>query len=80
MEPSVMDSSWGKLSCRTGPSASSSSAVLGSDVPESFLSSLSHKSFNSESSQSHLQFFRIESESSHDFIESSQSGVITWSS
>ena len=70
MESSVVDSSWGKLSFRTGPSASISSAVLASDVPESFLSHLSHKSFDSESSQSHLQFFRIESESSHDLIES----------
>jgi len=38
-------------------------------------SSQSHKPFEAESSQSHLKFFRIESESSHDLVESSQSRV-----
>jgi len=37
--------------------------VSSSDVSESFLSSQSHKPFESESSQSHLKLFRVESES-----------------
>ena len=49
--------------------------VVGSDVPESFLSSQSHKTFESEASQSHLKFFRFESEASHDLVESSKGGV-----
>ena len=51
-----------------------------SDVPESFLSSQSHEPFESELSQSYLKFFWVESEPSHDLIESSQSRVTTWSS
>ena len=35
----------------------------------------SHKPFESESSQSHLNFFRVKSESSHGLVESSQSRV-----
>jgi len=35
-----------------------------SDVPESFLSSQSHKPFESESNQSHLKIFQVESKSS----------------
>ena len=37
------------------------SLPLTSDVPESFLSSQSHKPFESESSQSHYNFFQVES-------------------
>jgi len=33
--------------------------LAASDVSESFLSSQSHKPFESESSQSHLKFFRV---------------------
>jgi len=58
--------------------------ISSSDVPESFSSSQSHKSFESESSQihkpfetessqSHLKFF--ESSQSHDVVESSQNRV-----
>jgi len=41
---------------------------LASDVSESFLSSQSHKPFESESSQGHLKIF--ESSQSHDLVES----------
>jgi len=40
-----------------------------SDVPESHLSGQCHKPFESELSQSHLKFFRGESELSHDLVE-----------
>ena len=40
-------------------------------MPESYLSSQSHKPFESESIQSHQKFFRVESESSHDLVKSS---------
>jgi len=46
---------------------------LSSDVPESFLSSQSHKPFESESSQSHPKFFRVESESWLGRVESESS-------
>jgi len=58
--------------------------LLYSDVSASFLSRQSHKPFESESSQSHLNFFRVESESdswlgrvisSHWFPSSSQCRV-----
>ena len=41
-----------------------------SDVSESFLSSQSHKHFESESSQSHLKIFRVESKSWPGWVES----------
>ena len=45
--------------------------VFRSDVPESFLSSQSHEPFESELSHGYLKFCRVESESSHDLVESS---------
>jgi len=50
-------------------------SLSNSDVTESFLSSQSHKPFESESSQSYLNFFRVESIQSHDLVELSQSRV-----
>ena len=44
-------------------------------MPESFPSSQSHKALESESSQSHLKFFRVKAGSSHDLVESSQNRV-----
>ena len=41
-------------------------SIITSNVPESFLSSQNHKPFESESSQTHLKFFRVR--------------VMTWSS
>jgi len=38
-------------------------------------SSQSHKPFESESSEGHLKFFRVESKTSHDLLESGQSRV-----
>jgi len=46
-----------------------------SDVPELFLSSESHKPFESEPSQGHLKFLQVKSESSHDLLQSSQGRV-----
>jgi len=46
-----------------------------SDVTESFLSRQSRVKVTSPSSQSHLKFCRVESESSHDLVKSSQSRV-----
>jgi len=43
-----------------------------SDALESFLSSLRRVRVTSPSSQSHLKFSRVESMSSHDFLDSSQ--------
>ena len=45
------------------------------DVDESYLSSHESSRVTSPSNQSHLNFFRVESESSHDLVESSQSQV-----
>jgi len=54
-------------------SRSTLARVFHGDVPDSFLSSQSHRPFASESSQSHLNIFRVKSESSHDLVESNQS-------
>ena len=63
--------------CRSLRNISLGDCILCSGVDESYLSNheSSHKPFESESSQSHLNFFRVESESSHDLVESSQSWV-----
>ena len=45
---------------------------MNSDVSESLFSSQSQKPFESESIHGHLKFFRVNSEPSHDVVESEE--------